>query len=61
MDTQQIKDAVAEALPATIEDLKTLVAIESISASPAHQGKVAESAQADGSIPMIADLPRGIR
>ncbi|WP_106848782.1 dipeptidase [Blastococcus sp. Marseille-P5729] len=45
MDLQQIKDAVADVLPATIEDLVKLVAIDSISSSAEHEHKVRESAE----------------
>lgn len=46
MDTQQIKDAVASVIPATLEDLKALVAIDSISSLATHDEKVQESAEA---------------
>lgn len=45
MDTQTVKDAVARVLPQTIEDLKALVAIESISSLSTHDDRVRDSAQ----------------
>ena len=54
MDAEQIRTAVAQVLPETIENLKSLVAIDSISASPAHQQKVHQSAEA------IAQLLRDV-
>ncbi|WP_106848784.1 amino acid permease [Blastococcus sp. Marseille-P5729] len=45
MDTQTVRDAVARVLPQTIEDLKALVAIESISSLSTHDDRVRDSAQ----------------
>lgn len=57
MDSQQIKDAVAAALPQTIEDLTALVAIESISSSPAHADAVEQSAAAVAALLRQAGCP----
>lgn len=45
MDTQQIKDTVAGLIPAAVEDLKALVAIDSISSLATHAEKVQASAE----------------
>ncbi|WP_153504447.1 dipeptidase [Cumulibacter manganitolerans] len=45
MDTAQIKDAVARAVPSSLEDLKALVAIDSVSSLATHEERVRESAQ----------------
>lgn len=57
MDAQQIKDAVTQALPATIDDLKALVAIESISASSAHEQQVHDSVEAVAQLLRDAGCP----
>lgn len=46
MDSQRISAAVAAAMPATVDDLTRLVAIDSISASPQHADRVQQSADA---------------
>jgi hypothetical protein len=47
-------DSIEEQLPSTLEDLTSLVAIQSVSADPARAAEVERSAQA------VADLIRGV-
>ncbi|WP_134323813.1 dipeptidase [Cumulibacter soli] len=54
MSDAELKDAVAAVLPRTIEDLKALVAIESISASAAHDRQV--RASADAVVALLAEI-----